>query len=105
MPVDLTQFFHVFRENATVPVLCFQAATEPPGGILQGWIQPEAGYELEDGAIVSQRLDPGSARRPARESGIGRGHRRQQRRRREVGSRELVAQLVFASSAAFWSRL
>jgi hypothetical protein len=52
MSGDLTLFFRVFHEGAQVPVLCYQAASELPGGGLRGWFQPEPGYELEDGAMV-----------------------------------------------------
>lgn len=43
----------VFRQGAAVSVVCFPAAAELPGGILQGRFQPEPGYEREDEETVS----------------------------------------------------
>jgi hypothetical protein len=53
MLVDLTAYFRVFHEGAAVHIVCYQAASELPGGMLRGWFQPEPGYELEVRSIVS----------------------------------------------------
>jgi hypothetical protein len=36
-----------------VPIKCYQAAIDQGDGTLRGWFQPQAGYELPDGATIS----------------------------------------------------
>ena len=52
MADDFDQFFRVFHEGAAVPIRCYQAAIDDGDGTLRGWFQPEAGYELPDGAVI-----------------------------------------------------